>query len=195
MSEQKELKVEDIKKAAEVKGCPVQQALYYVTEFLSGPMCGRCFPCAFGSYEARIRLTNIIDGKGTEDDLSALKRIASNMAEASMCKKGKDTARFILEWLNADVFAKHVSGICPEKTCTALVQYRIIAEKCNLCGICREVCKFGAIHGEKTKPYLSGYLPYKIKQKSCTKCGDCIKVCPTGAIILVDANVGETVGV
>jgi ferredoxin len=195
MSEQKELKTDDIKKAAEEKGCPVQKALYYVTEFLSGPMCGRCFPCAFGSYEARLRLTNLTAGNGTEDDLSALKRIASNMANASMCKKGKDTAKFILEWIDTDTFAKHTGGICPEKTCAALIEYRIIPEKCDLCGICREACKFGAIHGEKKKPYLSGYLPYKIRQKVCTKCGDCITVCPTGAIILVDANITEPVGV
>lgn len=195
MSEEKELKTDDIKKAAEDKGCPVQKALYYVTEFLAGPMCGRCFPCAFGSYEAKNRLTNLTYGNGTEDDLNALKRIASNMAAASMCKKGKDTAKFILEWIDADAFAKHAEGICPEKTCSALIEYRIIPDECNSCGICREVCKAGAIHGEKTKPYLSGYLPYKIRQKVCTKCGDCIKVCPTGAIILVGTKVKETVGV
>jgi len=195
MSEQKELKTDDIKKAAEEKGCPVRKALYYVTEFLSGPMCGRCFPCAFGSYEAKNRLINLTEGNGTEDDLNALKRIASNMANASMCKKGKDTAKFILEWIDSDAFAQHAGGICPEKTCTALIEYRIIPEKCDLCGLCKDVCKLGAIHGEKKKDYLSGYLPYKIRQKVCTKCGDCISVCPAGAIILVDANVKETVGV
>ena len=45
MTEQaKEPKVEDIKAAAEGKGCPVQKALYFVTEFLAGPMCGRAVP-------------------------------------------------------------------------------------------------------------------------------------------------------
>lgn len=195
MSEQKELKVEDIKKAADEKGCAVDKALYYVTEFLSGPMCGRCFPCALGSYEARVRLEHLTNGTGTDADLDALKRIAANMAEASMCKKGKDTAKFILEWIDTGIFAKHVEGVCPDKTCAALIEYRIIPDKCNLCGLCKEVCKYGAIHGEKKKPYLSGYHPYEIRQKVCTKCGDCLPVCPTGAIILIDAKVKEPVGV
>jgi len=195
MSDQKELKVEDIKRTAEEKGCAVEKALYYVTEFLSGPMCGRCFPCALGSFEARVRLTNLTKRSGTEADLAALKRIASNMAEASMCKKGKDTAKFILEWIETGGFATHVEGTCPAKACAELIEYRIIPDKCNFCGLCKEVCKYGAIHGEKKKPFMSGYHPYEIRQKVCTKCGDCIKVCPTGAIILVDVNVKEPVGV
>jgi NAD-dependent dihydropyrimidine dehydrogenase PreA subunit len=195
MTEQKELKVEDIKKAADEKGCAVQKAIYYVTEFLSGPMCGRCFPCSMGSYEARIILQNLAEGRGTGESVSNLKRIATLMLDSSMCKKGKDTAKFILEWMDTDVFSKHSEGICPEKTCRELIEYRIIPDKCNLCGICKDVCKYGAIHGEKKKPYLSGYRPYEIRQKKCTKCGDCIKVCPTEAIILVDAKVKEPVGV
>ena len=67
--EQKEKKLEDIKKEAEQKNCPVQRSLYFVDEFLSGPMCGRCLPCSLGSYEAKILLQSIIDGKGTDDDL------------------------------------------------------------------------------------------------------------------------------
>ena len=40
------------------------EALYYTEAFLSGPMCGRCLPCSLGSYEAKVRLQNIIEGKG-----------------------------------------------------------------------------------------------------------------------------------
>lgn len=180
----KELKVEDIKAAAVQKGCPVQQALYFVTEFLAGPMCGRCFPCAMGSYEARIRLQNLVEGKGSETDVFALRRIAEEMAEASFCKKGKDTAKFILEWMATDVFREHAAGVCPDLKCAALIEYRIIPEKCTVCGDCKDVCRFQAIHGEKAKPFSSGYHPFEIRQKKCTRCGECLPVCPTGAIIL-----------
>ncbi|RJQ16276.1 MAG: 4Fe-4S dicluster domain-containing protein [Nitrospiraceae bacterium] len=195
MIEQKELKTEDIKKSAEEKSCAVEKALSYVTGFLSGPMCGRCFPCALGTYEMKARLQNIADGRGRDEDLAAIGRIAGNMLEASMCKKGKDTAKFVLEWIGSDVFKKHIEGVCPDKTCVAMIEYRIVPGKCNMCGLCKDACIYGAIHGEKKKPYLSGYLPYEIRQKKCQKCGDCIKVCPTGAIILVDAKERETVGV
>ena len=60
-NEKKVVKMEDVQAKAEEKQCPVQQALVYVEEFLAGPMCGRCFPCSMGSYEARIRLTNMVN--------------------------------------------------------------------------------------------------------------------------------------
>ncbi len=195
MAEQKEKKVEDIKKEAEQKKCPVNKALYYMEEFLAGPMCGKCFPCEMGTYEARIRLKNITEGKGSETDLSSLKRIASDMLESSRCKKGKDTAKFILEWIDTGVYEEHFGGRCPDKECPALIEYRIIPEKCTMCGLCQDACKYNAIIGEKKTAYKSGYLPFEIRQKRCTKCGDCIKVCPTNAIIIVDVKAKEKVSV
>ncbi|MFZ3137240.1 MAG: NADH-ubiquinone oxidoreductase-F iron-sulfur binding region domain-containing protein [Thermodesulfovibrionales bacterium] len=186
MSDHKELKVEDIKKEAEEKRCPVQKALFYIEKFLSDPMCGKCFPCSIGTYEAKIRLQDIISGKGTEADIFTLKRIASEMIESSRCKKGKDTAKFILEWMDTGAFHEHVEGICFARECLTFIEYRIIPEKCVMCGECQIACKFNAIIGEKKKPYLSGYLPFEIKQKRCTKCGECVTVCPTGAIEIVD---------
>jgi ferredoxin len=186
MPDHKELKIEDIKKEAEEKHCPVQKTLYYIEKFLSEPMCGKCFPCSLGTYEAKIRLEEIIFGKGTEADISALRRIARGMIEASRCKKGKDTARFINEWMDTNAFHEHIEGLCSERECLAFVEYRIVPEKCIMCGECQVVCKFNAIVGEKKKPYFSGYLPFEIRQKRCTKCGECIKVCPTGAIEITD---------
>ena len=195
MIEKKALKVEDIRTDADAIGCPVERALYYVSEFLSGPMCGKCFPCSMGSYEAKILLRNIVEGKGSENDLLRLKRIAGEMSESSMCKKGKDTARFLLEWLDSDAFQSHIEGICPERTCAAFIEYRIIPDKCTLCGICKDVCKYNAIHGEKAKPFLSGYHPFEIRQTKCVKCGDCINVCPENAIILIDVKSRQPVHV
>ena len=187
MDEKKELKVEDIKAAAQAVACRVQQALYYISGFLEGPMCGRCFPCSLGSFEAKRRLENLAEGRGTEADIVALKLIAGNMLTASMCKKGKDTARFILEWAEGDEFSSHAGGRCPQRQCAALVEYRVVPEKCTNCGLCADACKHGAILGEKRKPFLSGYLPFEIRQKRCVKCGDCLPACPEGAIMIVDA--------
>lgn len=186
MSDRKEVRVEDIKNEAEEKRCPVQKTMYYIEQFLADPMCGKCFPCSFGAYEAKIRLKEILSGRGTEADIFALTRIAREMIEASRCKKGKDTGKFILEWMDIGSFYEHIEGICREKECLAFIEYRIIPEKCIMCGDCKVVCKYNAIIGEKRKPYLSGYLPFEIRLKRCTKCGECIKVCPTGAIEIVD---------
>ncbi|MBI4685409.1 MAG: 4Fe-4S binding protein [Nitrospirae bacterium] len=195
MAEQKEKKVEDIKKEAEAKKCPVSKSLYYIEEFLAGPMCGKCFPCEMGVYEAKIRLKNLTEGKGSEGDIAAIRKIAAEMLDSSRCKRGKDTAQFILEWMGTDVYKEHVEGRCPDKECTAIIEYRIISEDCIMCGLCVDVCKDNAIIGEKKKKYQSGYPPFEIRQKRCTKCGDCVKVCPTEAIEIVDVKTKELVGV
>ncbi len=201
MTEKKKIiKVEDIKAKADKKVCPVERSLFYVSEFLAGPMCGRCFPCSMGCYEARNILYNIIEGSGIESDLLSLKRIADEMLISSMCKKGKDTARFIIEWLSTDVFHQHIEGICPDKICGAFIEFRIIPEKCTLCGICKDICKYNAIHGEKIKPFQSGYHPFEIRQAKCFKCGDCIRVggmyiCPEEAIVISDVKTGKPIGV
>ncbi|MDA8388960.1 MAG: 4Fe-4S binding protein [Nitrospiraceae bacterium] len=185
--DKKEQKVEEIKAAAMNMGCPVLGALYYVSGFLEGPMCGKCMPCSLGSFEAKRRLENIAGGHGTSADLSALSRIAGDMLEASMCKKGKDTARFLLEWIAADAFRPHLEGICPEGKCEALTEYRVVPQACSMCGLCMDACAHGAILGEKRKPFLSGYSPFEIRQKRCVKCGECLRVCSEGAIEVVDA--------
>ena len=183
MTETTELKVEEIRAEAEKDiRCPVNKALYYMTEFINGPMCGRCLPCALGSYEARDRLRNIVGGRGTETDLFMLRRIMNEMREGSLCKKGKDTARFVVDWMSTGVYENHIEGRCPEAECVALIEYRIIPEKCLMCGICKEACNYNAIIGEKKAPYLSGFPPFEIKQRMCVKCGDCLDACPYGAI-------------
>lgn len=186
MTEMKELKVEEIKAEAENNvQCPVRRAFYYMTEFINGPMCGRCLPCSLGSYEANERLRNLIEGRGKETDLLALRRIMNEMIEGSLCKKGKDTARFVLEWMSTGIYEEHIEGRCPAEECVSLMEYRIIPEKCVMCGICKEACSYRAIIGEKKTPYLSGFPPFEIKQRMCVKCGGCIDACPYGAIEII----------
>jgi ferredoxin len=191
-------KLEDIKKESEGKACPVQRALYFIEEFIAGPMCSKCYPCSLGTGEANIRLRKIsgYSGKAGDADIHALKRIALIMIDGSFCKKGKDTGRFIVETLNAmeDEFKEHLSGVCPKKECAALAEYAINPALCSMCGKCLEVCKPGAIIGEKKQPYLSGYLPFEIRQRRCTKCGECVKVCPPGAIEVIKKRDEELVG-
>src|SRR4030067_1696317 len=129
MAEKKEKKLEDIRKEAEEKKCPVQKSLYFIDEFLSGPMCGKCFPCSLGSYEARIRLKRVAGGVAADEDIASIKRIAANMLEASRCKKGKDTAKFILDNIDSKEFTEHISGICSNNECLEYIKYIIISEK------------------------------------------------------------------
>lgn len=199
MTEEKEQKatpitMKDVQAKAEEKKCPVQQSLVYISEFLAEPMCGRCFPCSLGSYEAEIRLKKFIAGEATEEDIERLKRISSIMFDASMCKKGKDTAKFLAEKIESGSFSEHLGKDCADNECEALFEYVIIPDKCTLCGLCQDACKDNAIIGEKKKPWLTGYLPFEIAQKRCTRCGECIKVCQDGAIEFISTKEKEPVG-
>lgn len=190
MTEEKKkpVKMEDVKAKADEKKCAAQKALTFIEEFLAEPMCGRCFPCSMGSYEARIRLKKLIEGTASEDDIESVSKIAAIMSEASMCKKGKDTAKYLREDVDTSELAAHLTGLCANSECIEFMKYIIIPEKCTMCGDCLDACKDNAIVGEKKKPYLSGYLPFEIAQKRCTKCGECIKVCKDDAIKLISAK-------
>lgn len=184
MTEEKKkpVKMVDVKAKADEKQCAAQKALTFVEEFLAEPMCGRCFPCSMGTYEAQIRLKKVIDGSATEEDIAAVKKIADVMREASMCKKGKDTAQYLQEDVDLSDLSEHIAGLCQKNECSVYTTYMITPENCTLCGDCLDVCKDNAIIGEKKKPYFSGYLPFEIVQKRCTKCGECLRVCRFEAV-------------
>jgi len=187
----KEMK--DVLAAVENIKCLVQSSQKFVEEFLSEPMCGKCHPCALGSYEALVRLKRITSAAGAVEDVAAIQRIADDMLESSRCIKGKDTARFLLNALGAEAFREHLEGHCEARECPAHVIYRVIPEKCVLCGLCQEACNYNAILGEKKVSYRSGYLPFEIRQKRCVKCDDCLPACPYGAIEVIEIKTGVLV--
>ncbi|MEO5360680.1 MAG: 4Fe-4S dicluster domain-containing protein [Nitrospirota bacterium] len=175
--------------------CIVQKALLFLNEFIDGPMCARCLPCPMGSYEMRIRFQKLSNAEATARDLEVIKQLAPFMLESSMCKKGKDTAKFIIETLDKtpEIYDIHVAGGCSDRECMGSIQYKVIPDKCVSCDECRVVCKDYAILGEKKIAHLSGFIPYEIVDMRCTRCGECIRVCRYGAIEIVDKKVLETV--
>lgn len=54
--------------------------------------------------------------------------------------------------------------------------YKIVKEKCSVCGLCADLCPEDAI---------SQYGEYKINPALCNSCGLCVADCPSRAIILV----------
>jgi NAD-dependent dihydropyrimidine dehydrogenase PreA subunit len=195
MSNQKERTTGDLIKEAEQKQCPVRKAGEYIDAFLKELMCGKCFPCALGTFESASILRDIIVGRGTQADLHALTEIAEILTVASRCKKGKDTGQFILDLLRTGAFSEHIGGRCSEHECSLLSEYRIVPERCVMCGECQVVCKVHAVVGEKKIPYLGGHVPFEIVSKRCIRCGECVRVCPNDAIIVVDKKDIIEVGV
>lgn len=60
-------------------------------------------------------------------------------------------------------------------------QASIDANRCNNCGLCREVCRFNAISEE-----------LKVTAIKCEGCGACTIVCPRQAISLAEVKTGQT---
>jgi ferredoxin len=178
--------MKDVFAAVEHIKCSVQRSQKFVEEFLSEPMCGKCHPCMLGSYEALVRLKKISAGIADDADMRAIKRIADQMLEGSRCIKGKDTAKFLLGELKGETFAAHLAGKCSSHECPNYIMYRVIPEKCVMCGLCKDACRYNAILGEKRSTFRGGYPPFEIRQKRCVKCGDCLPACPYGAIEVVE---------
>lgn len=180
--------MKEIIEDAEAIGCPVRKSLALVEEFLEGSMCGKCFPCSFGSHEAVLRLKAISEGRGNRQDMDSLRRMAGVVRLSSRCKKGKDVAEFLHRCIETCAFKEHLHGACPDESCRDFLEFVIIGKKCIICGLCKDVCKPNAIYGEKREKMLSGYLPFEINGKKCNKCGECVDVCPAEAIVVVMAK-------
>jgi ferredoxin len=173
--------------------CPVMVTRMKLEKFYGDDskdgMCSKCHPCKLGIYDA-IKIFELIQaGKGSQKHVAQLRRIAADVKDGGMCKKGKDHADILAVFLKdheADL-ARHIAGACKSHECKYLVQYEIVPERCTMCDKCREVCKDFAIEGQKLVPGKTGFTPYRIRQRRCTHCGECIKVCPEGAIYITEA--------
>jgi MinD superfamily P-loop ATPase len=64
----------------------------------------------------------------------------------------------------------------------------ILREKCTACGLCAEVCRFGAPKSVK-RPF--GKPLYEIDPVACEGCGVCVRFCPAGAIVFPERLCAE----
>ncbi len=160
---------------------------FYYDESKDG-MCSKCHPCKLGIYDAIRIFETIQAGKGEKKHIDQLKRIALEVKDGGMCKKGRDHADILAAFLNehTPLLERHIQGVCTFNECAALVFYSIDPARCTMCDQCRGVCKVFAIEGQKKELYKNGFTPYRIRQKRCTHCGECIKVCPEGAIFIYE---------
>ena len=153
--------------------CMVELARYFVN-FLCDESCGKCTPCREGLRQASIILKRIVSGKGTEDDIDKLGKIAEVTRVASLCALGQTSANPLLTTLRyfKDEYEAHINEKrCPALVCKDLISYYIDPEKCQACMICYRNCPANAIIGEKMKIHI-------VDQSKCIKCGSCYDLCP-----------------
>lgn len=153
--------------------CMVDVAKYF-TDFLCDESCGKCVPCREGLRRMREILTDITEGRGTEEDLRLLEELAPVVADTSLCALGGTAPNPVLSTLRyfRDEYEAHViERRCPAYVCKALTSYYIEPTKCKACMICLRNCPVEAISGGKNQIHV-------IDQSKCTKCGTCFEVCP-----------------
>jgi NADH-quinone oxidoreductase subunit F len=160
--------------------CMVDVAKYF-TDFLRDESCGKCLPCREGTYRMHEILTDICEGKATEEDLDLLEELAYTVKDTSMCGLGQTASNPVLSTLRyfRHEYEAHIrERKCPGGVCKTLIRYLIMAEKCTGCLACIQPCPQGAITGELKKPHA-------LDQTKCIKCGICYEVCNFKAIEVV----------
>lgn len=161
------------------KSCMVDVAKYFLA-FLQEESCGKCVPCREGVRRMREILEDICAGKGREGDVELLEKIATGVADGSLCALGGSAPNPVLSTIKyfRNEYDAHIKEHrCPAGVCKALITYTIDAEKCTGCGACIKVCPVQAITGEKKKAHV-------IDSGKCTRCGACIESCKFESIIV-----------
>ena len=154
--------------------CMVELARYFVN-FLSEESCGKCTPCREGLKQALIILKRITSGKGKNEDIAKLDKIAEVTSVASLCALGLTSANPLLTTLRyfKNEYEAHINEKrCPALFCKDLTSYYIDPKKCQACTICHRNCPGDAINGAPMKIHI-------IDQSKCIKCGNCFDVCPS----------------
>jgi NADH-quinone oxidoreductase subunit F len=153
--------------------CMVDTARYFLS-FTQSESCGKCVPCRLGTKRMLEILTDITEGKGTEEDIDVLIEIAEGVKDSALCGLGQTCPNPILTTIKyfRDEYDEHVrQHKCRAGVCKSLVAYYIDPEKCQGCMSCARKCPVDAIEGGKKTIHV-------IDQDLCTKCGTCLTACP-----------------
>ena len=156
--------------------CMVDVAKYFL-KFLMDESCGKCTTCRVGLRRMLDIITDITEGRGTEEGLELLRDTAETVSAASLCALGKTAPNPVLstiKYFSAEYDAHIKEKKCPAGVCRELIRYSIDKEKCKACGACLKACPHGAIT-EKEKVY-------RINGEICTKCGICEEACRFEAV-------------
>ena len=157
--------------------CMVDVARYFL-HFTQEESCGKCAPCREGTMRMLQILEKICDGQGTPADLDTLESLCRVVKSTSLCGLGQSAPNPVLATLRyfRDEYEAHIyDKRCPAGVCTNLLTYKIEADKCKGCTLCKNVCPVNAIIGERKQPHI-------IEEDKCIRCGTCISKCTFNAI-------------
>ena len=157
--------------------CMVEVARFFLS-FTQQESCGKCTPCREGTLHMRNILEGITQGRGKEGDIELLEKIATRIAQTSLCALGQTAPNPVLTTIRhfREEYEIHIrEGRCPAGECKALITYSIDKDACTGCTLCFTNCPVNAIVGERKQPHV-------IDPELCIKCGMCRTVCKFDAV-------------
>jgi len=165
--------------------CMVDLARFFLS-FTQAESCGKCVPCRVGTRQMLEMLEHITAGEGKPGDIEKLEQLARLIKATSLCALGQTAPNPVLTTIRyfRDEFEAHIyEKRCPALSCTELIAYYILPDKCQGCGICQRNCPVEAIAGGKRMVHV-------IDQDKCIKCGTCFDMCPErfGAVVKVSGE-------
>jgi NADH:ubiquinone oxidoreductase subunit F (NADH-binding) len=166
--------------------CIVDLARYFLN-FTTAESCGQCTPCRIGLKAMLEVMDRITTGESKPDDLDRLRRLASTVADSSLCALGRTAPNPVLSTLRyfKDEYDAHIEGnTCPAKVCQHFMEgYWVNPELCSGCMLCIEECPVEAISMEEQEDEKGRAVKKAmIEASQCIKCGRCFNKCPFGAI-------------
>ncbi|MCL6432519.1 MAG: FAD-dependent oxidoreductase [Anaerolineae bacterium] len=69
-------------------------------EMAQAHSCGKCVPCSMGTRVIADVLARIVDGRGREEDIASIRRLAEFIRAGSMCELGRSAAAALLRLLD-----------------------------------------------------------------------------------------------
>ncbi len=103
--------------------CMVEIARYFLS-FTQEESCGKCAPCRLGTRQMLAILTRITQGRGRDEDLETLMKIAKTVKETSLCGLGQTCPNPVLttlEYFREEYEAHIVEKKCPAAVCDSLM--------------------------------------------------------------------------
>jgi len=160
--------------------CMVDIARFFLN-FTQNESCGKCTFCRIGTRRMLEILTRITEGKGEMNDIEKLEQLAVQIIKTSLCGLGQTAPNPVLttlQYFKDEYIAHIVDKKCPAHSCTALLKYEIVPDKCVGCTLCARKCPVSCISGAVKQVHV-------IDQDKCIKCGACYTACKFSAITKV----------
>jgi NADH:ubiquinone oxidoreductase subunit F (NADH-binding)/NAD-dependent dihydropyrimidine dehydrogenase PreA subunit len=148
----------------------------FFLKFTQDESCGKCTPCREGTKRMLEILTKISDGKGTQEDLDKLQKLADTIKNTALCGLGQTAPNPVLSTIR--YFRNEYDAKINEKKKEKPILYAI-TDRCKGCDKCTNICPTHAIDGKIREIHV-------INRDKCVGCGACSRECSFKAIFKED---------